>query len=39
MSGVDLFFCTMGGMPTEFMEAYAPEANCDTSDAMNSCVR
>lgn len=31
--GVDLFFCTMGGVPVEFMGAYAPEANSDTSDA------
>ena len=26
MSGVDLFFCTVGGVPIEFMGAYAPEA-------------
>ena len=31
--GVDLFFCTMGGVPVEFMGAYAPEANSGTSDA------
>jgi hypothetical protein len=31
--GVDLFFCTMGGVPIEFMGAYAPEANSGTSDA------
>src|ERR1700759_4410781 len=24
MSGVDLFFCTMGGVPVEFMGSYAP---------------
>ncbi len=34
--GVDLFFCTMGGVPIEFMGAYAPEANSGTSDATNS---
>jgi hypothetical protein len=34
--GVDLFFCTMGGVPIEFMGAYAPEANSETSDATNS---
>ena len=31
--GVDLFFCTMGGVPVEFMGSYVPEANSDTSDA------
>jgi hypothetical protein len=31
--GVDLFFCTMGGVPIEFMGAYAPEANSGTSEA------
>ena len=31
--GVDLFFCTMGGVPIEFMGSYAPEANSETSDA------
>ena len=31
--GVDLFFCTVGGVPIEFMGAYAPEANSETSDA------
>ena len=31
--GVDLFFCTVGGVPVEFMGAYAPEANSETSDA------
>ena len=36
MPGVDLFFCTMGGVPMEFMGAYAPEANSGTSDATNS---
>jgi hypothetical protein len=30
--GVDLFFCTMGGVPVEFMGAYAPEAHSGTSD-------
>lgn len=30
---VDLFFCTVGGVPVEFMGAYAPEANSETSDA------
>ncbi len=34
--GVDLFFCTMGGVPMEFMGAYAPEANSENSDATNS---
>ena len=34
--GVDLFFCTMGGVPVEFMGAYSPEANSGTSDATNS---
>ncbi|MGE2720527.1 VOC family protein [Mycolicibacterium celeriflavum] len=34
--GVDLFFCTMGGVPIEFMGAYAPEANSEISDATNS---
>jgi catechol 2,3-dioxygenase-like lactoylglutathione lyase family enzyme len=34
--GVDLFFCTMGGVPMEFMGAYAPEANSGTSEATNS---
>lgn len=36
ISGVDLFFCTMGGVPIEFMGAYAPESNSDTSEATNS---
>ena len=31
--GVDLFFCTVGGVPVEFMGGYAPEANSETSDA------
>jgi catechol 2,3-dioxygenase-like lactoylglutathione lyase family enzyme len=31
--GVQLFFCTMGGVPLEFMGGYAPEANSETSDA------
>ena len=26
MPGVDLFVCTMGGVPIEFMGAYAPDA-------------
>jgi catechol 2,3-dioxygenase-like lactoylglutathione lyase family enzyme len=34
--GVDLFFCTMGGVPIEFMGAYAPEANSDDNEATNS---
>ncbi|MGH3677253.1 MAG: VOC family protein [Mycobacterium sp.] len=34
--GVELFFCTMGGVPIEFMGAYAPEANSENSDATNS---
>jgi hypothetical protein len=34
--GVDLFFCTMGGIPMEFMGGYAPEANSGISDATNS---
>jgi catechol 2,3-dioxygenase-like lactoylglutathione lyase family enzyme len=33
--GVDLFFCTMGGVPVEFMGTYAPAANSETSDAAN----
>ena len=35
-SGVELFFCTMGGVPIEFMGSYAPEANSDASEATNS---
>ncbi len=35
-SGVELFFCTMGGVPVEFMGGYAPEENSDRSDATNS---
>jgi hypothetical protein len=35
-SGVELFFCTMGGVPVEFMGGYAPEANSESSDATNS---
>ncbi|WP_123024600.1 VOC family protein [Mycolicibacterium stellerae] len=31
--GVDLFFCTQGGVPVEFMGSYAPEANSATSEA------
>lgn len=34
--GVDLFFCTMGGVPIEFMGAYVPGANSGTNDATNS---
>ena len=34
--GVELFFCTMGGVPVEFMGGYAPEANSESSDATNS---
>jgi len=34
--GVELFFCTMGGVPIEFMGAYAPEANSENSDTTNS---
>ena len=26
MPGVDLFFCTMGGVPVEFMGAYSPDS-------------
>jgi hypothetical protein len=36
MPGVDLFFCTMGGVPVEFMGAYTPEENSGTSDATNA---
>jgi catechol 2,3-dioxygenase-like lactoylglutathione lyase family enzyme len=35
-SGVELFFCTMGGVPVEFMGGYAPEANSESNDATNS---
>ncbi|KUI41682.1 hypothetical protein AU198_10875 [Mycobacterium sp. GA-1199] len=34
--GVDLFFCTMGGVPIEFMGSYVPEANSEASEATNS---
>jgi hypothetical protein len=34
--GVELFFCTMGGVPIEFVGAYAPEANSENSEAMNA---
>ena len=34
--GVELFVCTMGGVPVEFMGAYAPESNSETSVATNS---
>jgi hypothetical protein len=32
VSGVQLFFCTMGGVPVEFMGGYAPEANTENSE-------
>jgi catechol 2,3-dioxygenase-like lactoylglutathione lyase family enzyme len=35
-SGVELFFCTIGGVPVEFMGGYAPEANSESSNATNS---
>jgi hypothetical protein len=35
-SGVELFFCTMGGVPVEFMGGYAPESNSESNDATNS---
>jgi hypothetical protein len=35
-SGVELFFCTIGGVPVEFMGGYAPEANSESSAATNS---
>ena len=34
--GVDLFFCTMGAVPMEFMGSYAPEAKSAASEATNS---
>jgi hypothetical protein len=34
--GVDLFVCTMGGVPNEFAGGYAPEENSETSEATNS---
>jgi len=34
--GVELFFCTMGGVPIEFAGGYAPEQNSENSDATNS---
>ena len=34
--GVNLFFCTRGGVPVEFKSAYDPEANSGISDATNS---
>ncbi len=34
--GIELFFCTMGGVPIEFMGNYVPEANSATSDATNA---
>ena len=33
--GVNLFFCTMGGVPIEFMGAYDSEANSEIRDATN----
>jgi catechol 2,3-dioxygenase-like lactoylglutathione lyase family enzyme len=36
MPGVELFFCTMGGVPIEFMGSYVPAANSETNDATNS---
>lgn len=30
--GVQLFFCTMGGVPVEFMGGYAPEANSENTE-------
>ena len=37
--GVDLFFCTVGGVPIEFMGSYVPDENSEANDATNSCVR
>jgi catechol 2,3-dioxygenase-like lactoylglutathione lyase family enzyme len=34
--GVDLFFCSLGGVPVEFMGSYAPEANSSHNEATNS---
>ena len=34
--GVDLFVCTMGGVPIKYMGAFAPQANSENSDATNS---
>lgn len=34
--GVELFFCTLGGVPLEFVGSYAPEASSEPSDATNS---
>jgi hypothetical protein len=34
--GIELFFCTMGGVPIELMGGYAPEANSESRDATNS---
>ncbi len=34
--GVELFVRTMGGVPVEFMGAYVPESNSETSVATNS---
>jgi hypothetical protein len=35
-SGVELFFCTIGGVAVEFMGGYSPGANSESSDATNS---
>lgn len=34
--GVELFVCTMSGVPVEFMGGYAPESNSAISEATNS---
>jgi hypothetical protein len=34
--GVELFFCTMGGVAIEFMGAYVPVVNSETTDATNA---
>ena len=34
--GVELFFCTMGGVPIEFMGAYVPDSNEEHRDDRNS---
>ena len=33
--GVELFFCTVGGVPIEFMGSFVSQANSDASDATN----
>jgi catechol 2,3-dioxygenase-like lactoylglutathione lyase family enzyme len=33
--GVELFFCTMGGVPIEFMGSYVAEPNSEHRDATN----